>query len=86
MLIGSITTIESSIPQGKNVTRHETIGQIKDGKFNDSKLYLARQENDRQTQELQDQTQQTQSVAKVVVASVDKAVKSAKLDQPQQSK
>lgn len=72
--------------KGKNITRHETIGQIKDGKFSYSKLYLARQENDRLTQELQDQTQQSQSVAKAVATRVDKAVKASKLDQRQQSK
>lgn len=72
--------------KGKNVTRRETIGQIKDGKFRYSKLYLARQENDRLTQELQDQTQQSQSVTKSVASRVNKAVKSSQLDRRQQSK
>lgn len=72
--------------KGKNVTRRETIGQIKDGKFSYRKLYLVRQENDRMTQELQDQTQQSQSVAKAVATRVDKVVKSSKLDQRQHSK
>lgn len=85
--IRSTATIVSSIPSRvKNITRRETIGQIKDGKFSYSKLYLARQENDRLTQELQDQTQQSQSVAKAVATRVDKAVKASKLDQRQQSK
>ena len=37
---------------GKKINKRETIGQIKDGKFSYSKLYLARQENMRLEQQL----------------------------------
>ena len=72
--------------KGKNVTKRETIGQIKDGKFSFSKLYLARQENNRLSQQIQVQTEQTARTAQAVKEKIDKAVKETKLDQRQSAK
>ena len=72
--------------KGKNVTKRETIGQIKDGKFSFSKLYLARQENNRLSQQIQVQTEQTARTAQAVKEKIDKAVKETKLDRRQSTK
>ena len=71
---------------GKKINKRETIGQIKDGKFSYSKLYLARQENMRLEQQLQGSTDKSDATARSVAEKVAEAVKDSKLDQRQTTK
>lgn len=71
---------------GKTVTKRETIGQIKDGKFTYSKLYLARKKNAELEQKLTSSSQQRHDKSKELAAKLNKAVKETQLDQRQQAK
>lgn len=71
---------------GKTVTKRETIGQIKDGKFTYSKLYLARKKNAELEQKLTSGSQQRHDKSKELAAKLNKAVKETQLDQRQQAK
>ena len=71
---------------GKKINKRETIGQIKDGKFSYSKLYLARQENMRLEQQLLGSTDKSEATARSVAEKVAEAVKDSKLDQRQATK
>ena len=71
---------------GKKINKRETIGQIKDGKFSFSKLYLARQENMRLEQQLQGSTDKSEATARSVAEKMAEAVKDSKLDQRQTTK
>ena len=71
---------------GKTVTRRETIGQIKDGKFTYSKLYLARKKHAELEQKLTSSSQQRHDKSKELAAKLNQAVKKTQLDQRQQAK
>ena len=71
---------------GKKINKRETIGQIKDGKFSFSKLYLTRQENMKLEQQLQGSTDKSEATARSVAEKVAEAVKDSKLDQRQTTK
>ena len=72
--------------RGKSVTRRETIGQIKDGKFSYSKLYLARQKNAKLEAKLTGTRQETDNKAESLTKKMHDVVKETKLDQRQRAK